>query len=175
MFTRVVALLIGLFGALAGTQFPEFAQQYRQRLGGALDALRGELAIFDRQAAALGLDRGGAIRRLAANSDPLAQKRAEAAAELEIRVARIERQATRLERAAPIERLFVFFNDPDREIARQTFSIYEPAIPVTSESVIVGAFSGVVALAIAFLARFTLLLPFRRRKAAGQSALNPVP
>ena len=37
--TRRLALAIGLVFAIIAAQAPEFAQQYRQRLGGALDEL----------------------------------------------------------------------------------------------------------------------------------------
>ena len=47
MIVRAVALGVGvLCGALA-SQAPEFAQQYRQRLGGALDELTAIVAQFD--------------------------------------------------------------------------------------------------------------------------------
>jgi len=38
IFNRI-AFALALFAAVLGSQFPEFAQQYRQRLGGALDEL----------------------------------------------------------------------------------------------------------------------------------------
>ena len=39
MILRRFALMFGLFCGVAASQLPEFAQQYRQRLGGALDEL----------------------------------------------------------------------------------------------------------------------------------------
>jgi len=43
--------------ALAGSQIPEFAQQYRQRLGGAIDELNRMIAQFDSEAAGQSLTR----------------------------------------------------------------------------------------------------------------------
>ena len=37
MFVRKLALAISLLAGLIGSQGPEFAQQYRQRLGGAVE------------------------------------------------------------------------------------------------------------------------------------------
>ena len=51
MFTRRLAVAIGLLFALIGAQGPEFSQQYRQRLGGALDELSRIVAEFDADAA----------------------------------------------------------------------------------------------------------------------------
>ena len=47
MMTRRLALAIALIAGLIGSQAPEFAQQYRQRLGGALDELKHALAEFE--------------------------------------------------------------------------------------------------------------------------------
>ena len=51
MFTRRLAAAIGLLFALLGMQGPEFTQQYRQRLGGALDELKRAVSVFDADAA----------------------------------------------------------------------------------------------------------------------------
>jgi hypothetical protein len=40
VFVRRLALAIALIAGLLGSQGPEFAQQYRQRIGGALDELK---------------------------------------------------------------------------------------------------------------------------------------
>ena len=51
MFTRRLAAAIGLLFALVGMQGPEFTQQYRQRLGGALDELKRDVSAFNADAA----------------------------------------------------------------------------------------------------------------------------
>jgi hypothetical protein len=51
MFARRLALAIGLIVGLIGSQGPEFAQQYRQRIGGALDELKHIVAEFDAETA----------------------------------------------------------------------------------------------------------------------------
>ena len=55
MLARRLALAIGLLCGLIGTQWPEFSQQYRQRLGGALDELSRIVAAFDAEAASRSL------------------------------------------------------------------------------------------------------------------------
>ena len=47
---RALALTGGLLGAAVVSQFPEFTQQYTQRLGGQVEALETVLADFDASA-----------------------------------------------------------------------------------------------------------------------------
>ena len=44
MFMRAIAVAGGLAGAAGLSQFPEFSQQYVQRLGGAVDELTAVVA-----------------------------------------------------------------------------------------------------------------------------------
>ena len=55
-------------------QWPEFSQQYRQRLGGALDELRRVVAAFEAEAASHALTPAEAVGRLKTNPDPLARE-----------------------------------------------------------------------------------------------------
>jgi len=57
-------LIVGLMGAAFFAQAPEFAQQYRQRLGGAVEELRRVVVQFDADAAQYGLSRSEAMRAL---------------------------------------------------------------------------------------------------------------
>ena len=50
MFARRLALAIAVLAELIGSQGPEFTQQYRQRLGGALEELNRIVAEFDAEA-----------------------------------------------------------------------------------------------------------------------------
>ena len=47
MLARRLALAIAVLAGLIGSQGPEFAQQYRQRLGGALEELNRIVSEFD--------------------------------------------------------------------------------------------------------------------------------
>ena len=64
MFVRRLALAIAVLFGLVGAQGPEFAQQYRQRIGGALDELKAIIATFDVEASHEGLTAAAAIARL---------------------------------------------------------------------------------------------------------------
>ena len=92
MITRRLAVAIGLLCAVLGAQWPEFAQQYRQRLGGALDELNRAIAEFDQQAQRQSLTREQGLQRLERNDDPLARQRADAITEDLSRAERLSRQ-----------------------------------------------------------------------------------
>ncbi len=64
MIIRTLAFGAGLAGAVAASQLPEYAQQYRQRLGGAIDEISRIMAEFDADAARIGLSREQDISRL---------------------------------------------------------------------------------------------------------------
>jgi len=62
MFARRLALAIAVLTGLIGSQGPEFGQQYRQRLGGALDELNRIVSEFDEEARGQDLTRAEALR-----------------------------------------------------------------------------------------------------------------
>ncbi|MEO1364377.1 MAG: DUF2937 family protein, partial [Pseudomonadota bacterium] len=61
MIARALMLAGGFAGAALTSQFPEYSQQYTQRLGGAVDALAEVVADFDASARAEGLSREAAL------------------------------------------------------------------------------------------------------------------
>ena len=69
MLSKVITLAGGVAGAASFSQFPEFSQQYIQRMGGAVDELTRFVAEFDADAAELGLSRQAALVDLAAGGD----------------------------------------------------------------------------------------------------------
>ena len=161
MFARRIAVAIGLLAALLGTQWPEFSQQYRQRLGGALDEVTRALDAFASDAASQSLTPDAALERLAANADPLARERAEAVKAERVRKARIADSLQAMKDAGPMARLVVMARDYDGQVAAGAYQAFEPAIPLGSEGWIVGA----VGFVIGWLATHVTAWPVRRRLA----------
>jgi hypothetical protein len=159
VLVRRLAVAIGLLFALVGAQLPEFAQQYRQRLGGALDELHRMIAEFDSEAASQALTRQQGVERLKANPDKLAQQRGEAVVEDIDRADRLTRQQEAITNGGPVTRLAGVFANFDSETAARAIRDYEPAVPVTSEAFVVGG----VALAFGWLATHLVAWPIRRR------------
>jgi hypothetical protein len=154
---RSISFAVALLGAAAASQGPEYAQQYRQRLGGAIDELQAVVSQFDADAAAHGLGRDAAIERLKQNPDTLAQKRGEAAAVAAARLARLEQQRAAMQDSGALGRLVVLVAHPDPLLAENALKTFEPAIPTTAE--------GAVIAGLGFLGSYGLLrifaLPFR--------------
>jgi Protein of unknown function (DUF2937) len=171
MLARRLALAIGLLCGLVGTQGPEFSQQYRQRLGGALDELKRVVATFDAEAQSRSLTPAEAIARLESNRDPLARERG---ADIESDLARelrLERQLAAMQNAGPVKRLIVMASDFDPATAAETIANFEPAVPVTSESLTVGG----LALALGWGATHLCAWPIRRRLRLRRAAAGADP
>ncbi len=134
MFARRLALAIALIAGLLGSQGPEFAQQYRQRIGGALEELNRIAAEFEAQSAREHLTPSQAIGRLEQNDDPLARERGEGMARTIERAERLREQLDAMRAAGPLKRLYVMAKNFDPEIARHTLDNYEPAAPTSFEA-----------------------------------------
>jgi Protein of unknown function (DUF2937) len=133
---RTMAAALGLIGGVVASQGPEFAQQYRQRLGGAIDELRRITQRFDADATANGHSREGAVDRLRTNPDNLVSRQGEAMrANLE-RLERLERQRQAFVEAGPFQRLVVLTRDADIDLMRAAYQDFEPAVPATQEGVV---------------------------------------
>jgi Protein of unknown function (DUF2937) len=131
MFARRLALAIAVLAGLIGSQGPEFAQQYRQRLGGALEELNRVIAEFDAEAQRQNLTPAEGLSRLEANADPLARQRGEDMAETIDRAQRLSEQLRAIDSGGPLTRLYVVARDFDPGIAGSALDNYEPAAPLS--------------------------------------------
>lgn len=166
MIGRVLALAIGLFAGLAASQAPEFAQQYRQRIGGAIDELRRVVATFDDNARAEGVTREQMIGRFKANADPTVQRDGDDKDRIVDRLGRLERQRDAVANAGPFARLAVLARGFDGQLARATYLDFEPAWPATSEGLVIGGAGfllGWLGLRVT-LGTFGRFRPSRRRR-----------
>ena len=160
---RLIAGLGGIALAASLSQFPEYAQQYTQRLGGAVDELRVITEDFDRAAQAGGMDRQAALARYAASSDSFLAGRGDSMALTFARYADLSETLARIQDAGPVERLRSLPAYLDTDIGRRTLEHYRPAVPVTMEGVLYAGAGFILGyLILSGLVRFCAL-PFRRR------------
>lgn len=161
---RMLASVGGVGLALVLSQFPEYAQQYTQRLGGAVDELRIVTADFDHAAEEAGLDRNGALARYQRSSDAFLADRGESMERTFVRYDQLSETLQKIQGADPVER---FRNLPaflDTDIGRRTLENYQPAVPVTMEGIFYAAAGfGLGYLVLSALIRFCAL-PFRRSR-----------
>ncbi len=160
MLARRLAVAVGLLLAVVFSQAPEFVQQYRQRLGGAIDELKRAVALFDAEARAQSLSRDAGLARLRANPDPLVQERGIDLGDDVERERRLEAQDRDFAEAGALGRYWVFAEGFDAELASRAYAIYQPAVPVTA--------AGFAAAAVGFVAGYgglrLVAAPFGRRR-----------
>ena len=167
---RTMAVALGLFGGVAASQGPEFAQQYRQRLGGAIDELRRVVQRFETDAGANGQSRQGAVDRLRTTPDNLVSRQGDAMRANIERLERLERHRQAFVEAGPFQRLVVLAQDGDLDLMRAAYQDFEPAVPATQEGV-VAAGAGILGgwgLTLLIGALFRRLFGFGRRRAHAQ-------
>jgi hypothetical protein len=152
---RLLTLIVALvFGGLF-SQGPEFQQQYRQRLGGALDELNREIARFDADAQAVGVTPEAALTRLAANADELARRRADAEMDALARRDRLVRQSALFESEGVIGRLTTLATDYDPQLALGTWRAFRPAMPTTLDGAAATMFGAGIGLFLVIMATLT--------------------
>jgi hypothetical protein len=160
--TKATGAVMALLGAVTFSQAPEFSQQYRQRLGGALDELRVIVSDFDDEAQRYNLDRDQALALYDSSSEDFIRTRANSMRTTFARYRRLSDQLSRLSGTAPLWRPLVIFSEPDATIVKNAWRDFAPAVPVTVSGFAWGAAGALLLSAIAGL----IALPGRRRKRA---------
>ncbi|WP_299024179.1 DUF2937 family protein [uncultured Sulfitobacter sp.] len=162
MILRSMALAGGLFGAATTSQFPEYSQQYLQRLGGAVDALGQVVADFDASAAASDLSREDALAQMQGTAF-LERRGADMARSIN-RHARLQSDLAVLQGQGPFMRAYHAARFTDPEIAQAAWQAYKPAVPLSFAGL---SFAGVGfvlgGLGVGLIAGL-VRAPFRRRR-----------
>ncbi|MGE3644964.1 MAG: DUF2937 family protein [Beijerinckiaceae bacterium] len=135
---RQFGLLFGVIAGLITSQAPEFAQQYRQRIGGAIDELQRIIDDFDRDVTNYRMTRTQGLERLAGDPDPFVKQRGRRIRETEARLSRLKRQSESFKSAGSVRRIAVLADNFDPGLARRTYRSFEPALPLTAEGLIAG-------------------------------------
>jgi hypothetical protein len=160
---RSLSFVGGLALALVLSQFPEYAQQYTQRLGGAVDELRVITQDFDDAAAESGLTREAALGRYELVSDDFVAGRGRSMRQTFERYAALATTLEQIRGADPWTRFTLLPKYLDSDIGARTLDDFKPAVPVTLEGLTYAlAGFGIGCLVLSGLMRF-LMLPFRRR------------
>lgn len=154
-------LLFGLVGALLLSQFPEYFQQYVQRLGGRLDEVASQVTALDKRAAEAGTSTPLYLRDFILNRDPQVRREGQELQALVRRRVVLADDYRALTGSDRWWRAGRFVEHFDWDVAATTFRAYEPAMPVTPESgIYAGAGFGTG------MVLFLLIFGLRRRKGA---------
>ncbi|QKV18807.1 DUF2937 family protein [Oricola thermophila] len=159
---RTLVLATGIAGGVVTSQAPEFAQQYRQRLGGALQELRVVVEAFDADASRSGLGRAEALAAYRASADDFLRDRGVSIARTIARYDSLRLQAARFETWPEALRPAILAGEVDADLVRGTWRDFRPGVPVTV--------SGAIWAAVGFLLG---LLLARGAGAAGRGIAGP--
>lgn len=127
---RLFSLLLALLGAAALSQAPEFGQQYVQRVGGAVDALRDFVTDFNSDTEAVGISREEALQAYAESGEFLSLQGATVESTL-TRFDILEAHLAALRGANAYERTWLIAEQHDLPLLRATADAYVPALPLT--------------------------------------------
>lgn len=166
MIGKTLTLVGGLTGAIGLSQFPEYSQQYTQRLSGAVDELSRIVGDFDSSASAEGLTRDQALAAMTGSSF-VERRRADMSRTI-TRYEQLSADLAALRSAGPFTRAYHIAHFDDTEIARRAAADFEPAVPLTFAGISFAAVGLVVGTLLVTLLRDLLGLlfrPFRRRAA----------
>ena len=163
MIVRVITLAGGLAVGAGTSQFPEFSQQYAQRLGGAVDALSEVVADFDTSAAAEGLSRSEALEQMT-GTDFIERRRADMERTFD-RHAILTEDLRLLAEAGPFMRAYHAARFTDGDVASAAWDAFQPAVPLNLTGAIFSGFGFFVGLITMSSLLAVIRWPFRRRMA----------
>jgi hypothetical protein len=170
---RLLDRILCVAGAVLFSQFPEFMQQYLQRLEGHLDEARLTVDRFRAAAAQSGMSLDQLVAGTAQNPDPSMGRLGGVIQAAVARVAELTSADAALRGASVVGRPFVFIAHMDRGIARATLAIYKPAVPTTVEGLAYAGLGIVLVLAIYHLAVRGPIARHLGRRAAARALAAP--
>lgn len=161
---RILSLCAGLCGAVTFSQYPEFAQQYTQRLAGQVDALGVVVADFDRSALEAGLTRTQAIGQLEGTA--FLDARQSDMQETFARHTTLTASLVRLREATALERVSLVNQLKDTQTLKNTWADFQPAVPMTTAGAVTGGIGYFAGWSIMALVLNLLRLLFTKRSPA---------
>jgi Protein of unknown function (DUF2937) len=166
MIRRLVSMFVGGVMAVGASQAPEFAQQYKQRLGGAVDELRKVVTLFDADAARNSLDRAGLLSRLETSADRAVADQGKSQRVTIQRFERLDAQKSAMDAPDVTSRVLSMVRSYDADIGRGAMRDYKPALPLTLE----GGFFALLGFLAGALVGGIVALPMGRRQPKPRTA-----
>lgn len=170
MILRRLALFFALLCAFVATQMPEFLQQYRQRLGGAIDELSAVVSRFESDSAQQGLTQSGGIDRLRANGDRFVRQRGEQEQDNVARLQSLRAAQAQFRSEGPLGQYATLASRFDGRIAQGALGEFSPAIPTTSQGFVFGLIGFVFGGGVVHLAGRPLRRRIGRERAVTRTA-----
>ena len=164
MILRALTLAGGLLGGALASQFPEYSQQYIQRLGGAVDALGEVVADFDASAAAEGLSREAALTQMTGTA--FVERRQADMRRAFARHAQLSDDLAVLQSAGPFMRAYRAHRMTDRDVAQATYAAFVPAVPLSPTGAVFATGGMLLGMGSVRLVAGLFLWPIKRLRRA---------
>ena len=172
---RTLALAGGIMGAAGLSQYPEFSQQYLQRLAGQVDALTVVVDDFEASAMEAGLTRTEALAEL--TGTPFLDGRQTDMRRTFRRHAVLSDNLATLRAASPLERIIMPQRMMDPATVTAAWGDFRPAMPLTVAGIVAGTIGFALGWAVSRVLLALLMAPLRRRMSrprAARSRSEPV-
>ena len=157
-FDGILDRIFSVIGVVAFSQIPEFIQQYIQRLGGHVDEAQYQVGLIEKAAQSSGHTLKTYIEIFITHTDPGIVEQGQLIQSAIERARELTEILQAIRDASVFTRPFVFLAKIKYPIAKATLEDFQPAVPITLESLIyalIGLF-----FALAFY-QFVLKLPIR--------------
>ena len=161
---KVLSIMGGLAGAATLSQYPEFTQQYMQRLAGQVDALTVVVNDFEVSAMRSGLTRSQAFAQMT-GTPFLADRQADMRRTF-ARHAVLSDNLAELRAASPIQWLSMPQRLSDPETFANTWADFQPAAPLSVAGFVAAGFGGLVGWSLAAALLALIGRSLRRSKTA---------
>lgn len=133
MIVRTLTMVGALAGGAGLSQFPEYAQQYEQRLAGAVDEMRVVVQKFDTSIAAAGQTREEVFAKTE-GSELEMRLVGDGKSNID-RLSFLETSLARLQNAPVLTQLVSAPLVADTDVARAAYADFKPAVPLTMQGI----------------------------------------
>ena len=158
---RVLTIAGGLAGAAGLSQYPEFSQQYTQRLAGQVDALSEIVADFEASALRSGLTRTQAFEQMV-GTQFLEDRQADMRHTF-TRHAALSNNLEQLRAASAMQRLTMPQRLMDSETLQKTWTDFTPAVPLSASGAVAAGAGFAIGWSVLVILFTLLKATFRRR------------
>jgi hypothetical protein len=158
-----VAIVVAFVLGTVASQGPEFAQQYEQRIGGAIDEVSRIVQHFDEDSRRSGYDRAGALSVMSNNAERLVRDQAVRWTEIITRLESLRKQQLALQSSGTVGRVFLLATDRDAPLASRTYADFRSAFSL--EGLLFGGVVGVLAYLLTLIIMKFLALFWQRTSA----------
>lgn len=158
---NLVALAMVAAGALGSSQISAFMQHYQQNLAGRLAEARQDVTAIAERAGEAGMPIYAYLDEFRRAANPIFVREGIWLKSKINRAAWLEAHLGALSNAGPFERPYAFVTQMDRTIAAETWTNFEPAVPLDRVSLIYSAIGALIGFLVYYPTAAAVTVPVR--------------